>query len=89
MTSAGAAGSHSLKALGPKIISGDLQPAFMVDLQQKDLRLVPEYAEQLRQPLSGVAPASRLLASLQAQGRGRNGTQALVDVTRQLAGKHC
>jgi len=87
VTSAGAAGSHSLKALGPKIIAGDLKPAFMVDLQQKDLRLVLECAEQIKQPLPGVALAKQLLAALQAQGRGRDGTQALVDVIRQLGEK--
>lgn len=84
VTSAGAAGSYSLKALGPKIIAGDFKPAFMVDLQQKDLRLVLEYAEQLKLPLPGVALAKQLLAVLQAQGRGRDGTQALIDVIRQL-----
>jgi len=87
VTSAGAAGSHSLKALGPKIIAGDFKPAFMVDLQQKDLRLVIEYAEQLKQPLPGVALARQLLAVLQAHGRGRDGTQAMVDVIRQLGRK--
>jgi 2-hydroxy-3-oxopropionate reductase len=87
VTSAGAAGSHSLKVLGRKIIDGDLKPAFMVDLQQKDLRLVIEYADQIRQPLPGVALARQLLAVLQAQGRGRDGTQAMVDVIRQLAKK--
>lgn len=87
VTSAGAAGSHSLKALGPKIISGDLGPAFMVDLQQKDLRLVLECAEKINQPLPGVALAKQLLAALQAQGRGRDGTQALVDIIRQLGKK--
>ncbi len=87
VTSAGAAASHSLKALGPKVIAGDFAPAFMVDLQQKDLRLVLECAEQLKQPLLGVALAKQLLAVLQAQGRGRDGTQALVDVIRQLAGR--
>lgn len=84
VTSAGAASSHSLRALGPKIIAGDFKPAFMVDLQQKDLRLVLEYAEQVRQSLPGVALARQLLTVLQAQGRGRDGTQALVDVIRQL-----
>jgi len=87
VTSAGAAGSHSLKALGPKIIAGDLKPAFMVDLQQKDLRLVLEYADQLKQPLPGVALAKQLLAVLQAKGRGKDGTQALIDVIRFLAAK--
>lgn len=85
VTSAGAASSHSLKALGPKIIAGDLKPAFMVDLQQKDLRLVLEYAEKINQPLPGVALAKQLLAVLQAKGRGKDGTQALIDVIRGLA----
>lgn len=84
VTSAGAAGSHSLKVLGRKIIDGDLKPAFMVDLQQKDLRLVMECAEQINQPLPGAALAHQLLAVLQAWGRGRDGTQALIDVIRQL-----
>lgn len=87
VTSAGAAGSHSLKALGPKIIAGDFKPAFMVDLQLKDLRLVMECAQQLNLPLPGTALAQQLLAVLQAQGRGRDGTQALVEVIRQLAKK--
>jgi len=88
VTSAGAASSHSLKALGPKIIAGDLAPAFKVDLQQKDLRLVMEYAEQINQPLPGTALAKQLLAVLQTWGRGTDGTQALIDVIRQLAEQH-
>ncbi|MEN6577720.1 MAG: NAD(P)-dependent oxidoreductase [Phycisphaerales bacterium] len=86
VTTAGAAGSHSLKVLGPKVAAGDLKPAFMVDLQQKDLRLVLEYAEQIGQPLPGTALVKQLFAVLQAQGRGRDGTHALIDVLRQLAG---
>jgi len=85
VTSAGAASSHSLKALGPKIIAGDFKPAFMVDLQQKDLRLILEYAEQLKLPLPGVALVHQLFTALQARGRGRDGTHAMIDVIRQLA----
>jgi len=85
VTSAGAASSHSLKVLGRKIVDGDLRPAFMVDLQQKDLRLVLECADQLKIPLPGVALAKQLLGVLQAKGRGRDGTQALIDVIRGLS----
>lgn len=85
VTSAGAASSHSLKALGPKIIAGDFKPAFMVDLQQKDLRLVLECAQQMKLPLPGTVLVHQLFTALQAQGRGRDGTQALIDVIRQLA----
>ncbi|MCX5632933.1 MAG: NAD(P)-dependent oxidoreductase [Phycisphaerae bacterium] len=87
-TSAGAAGSHSLKALGPKIIAGDFKPAFSVDLQLKDLKLVLEYAEKINQPLPGTVLAKELLSVLKTQGRGSDGTQALFDVIKQLsAGK--
>lgn len=86
-TVAGAAGSHSLKVLGLKIIAGDFKPAFMVDLQVKDLRLVLEYAEKINQPLPGAALIKELFSVLQAQGRGKDGTQALFDVIRQMADK--
>jgi 3-hydroxyisobutyrate dehydrogenase len=85
VTSAGAASSHSLKALGPKILASDFKPAFMVDLQQKDLRLVLECAEQMKLPLPGTALVHQLFTALQTQGRGRDGTQALIDVIRGLA----
>jgi 3-hydroxyisobutyrate dehydrogenase len=86
-TSAGAAGSNSLKNLGPKVIAGDFAPAFMVDLQLKDLRLVLEYAEEINQPLPGVALVKELLSVLKAQGCGRDGTQALYKVIKQLGKK--
>lgn len=87
-TSAGAAGSNSLKILGPKIIAGDLAPAFMVDLQLKDLKLVLELAKQIDQPLPGVALATELMTMLQKQGRGKDGAHALIDIIRQLRDKH-
>ncbi len=86
-TSAGAAGSPALKVLGPKIIAGDFKPAFMVDLQVKDLRLVLEYAEKIGQPLPGTTLVKELFTVLQKQGRGKDGTHALFDVIRQLAEK--
>jgi 3-hydroxyisobutyrate dehydrogenase len=84
VTSGGAAYSHSLKVLGAKILAGDMAPAFRVDLQLKDLRLVMDTARRIGQPLPGVALAMQLLESLAAKGRGRDGTQALIDVIRRL-----
>lgn len=84
VTCGGAAYSHSLKVLGAKILAGDMAPAFMVDLQLKDLRLVMETARRIGQPLPGTALAMQLLGSLAAKGRGRDGTQALIDVIRSL-----
>jgi 4-hydroxybutyrate dehydrogenase/sulfolactaldehyde 3-reductase len=64
-----------------------MKPAFMVDLQLKDLRLVMETARKIGQPLPGTKLAMELLQKLSEQGRGKDGTQALVDVIRQLANK--
>ena len=46
-----------------------------------------EIAEEIKQPLPGTALVKELLSVLKAQGRGRDGTQALIDVIRQLGRK--
>ena len=83
---AGAANSWALENLGRKILKRDFAPAFMVRLQQKDLRLVAEAARELQVPVIGSALVHQLLTSLEAMGRGDDGTQALVNVLESLAG---
>jgi 3-hydroxyisobutyrate dehydrogenase len=83
----GAAGSWQLQNLGPKMIKGDFAPGFTIDLQQKDLRLVMEAASQSHTPLPGAALVHQLFTAAQADGRGKEGTQALFAVLRKLAGK--
>lgn len=82
----GAANSWALEILGKKIIDGDFKPAFMVKLQQKDLRLVLDSARSSHTPLPGASLAHQLFASLEAEGRGDDGTQAMVKVIERLAG---
>jgi 3-hydroxyisobutyrate dehydrogenase len=84
VTCGGAAYSHALKVLGAKILAGDMAPTFMVDLQLKDLHIALDLARRIGQPLPGTALATQLLESLSAKGRGRDGTQALIDVIRAL-----
>ena len=79
----GAAGSWQLANLGPRMIKGDFAPGFMIDLQVKDLRLVCEAARE-----AGLDPAAtdlvkRLFETGQAEGRGRQGTQALFAVVER------
>ena len=81
----GAAASWQLNTLGPKLINGDFDPGFMVKLQQKDLRLVIESAQELNVSIPGTSLVSQLFASLLAQGLGDEGTQALVKVHEQLS----
>jgi 3-hydroxyisobutyrate dehydrogenase len=85
--SAGAGSSRSLTNLGPKMIAGDFAPAFKVDLQLKDLRLVQETAREIGQPLPATALATELLQILAAHGRGSDGTQALYDIILSLGRK--
>lgn len=82
---AGAANSWALENLGRKILRRDFAPAFMVRLQQKDLKLVEEAARELHVPVIGSGLVHQLLASLEAAGRGDDGTQALVTVLESLA----
>ena len=81
----GAAGSWQLSNLGPKIIKRDFAPGFMVELLQKDLRLVNEAAESTKTPLLATTLIHQLFGSLEAVGDGKLGTQALAKVIERLA----
>ena len=86
VVSAGAAGSWMLSNLAPRAVRGDFAPGFMVSLQQKDLRLVLEQAAATQTVLPGTALATQLFRTLEAHGRGGEGTQALADAIAQLSG---
>ncbi len=82
----GAANSWALEVLGKKMIDRDFAPAFMVRLQQKDLRLVLEAAAGAHTPLPGTALVHQLLTAVEAEGRGDDGTQTLYRWLEKLAG---
>ena len=84
--SGGAAASWQLLNLGPKIIAGDFDPGFMVDLIQKDFRILQEVASSSSAPLPATALVRQLFASAQAHGEGRLGTQVLGRAIARLAG---
>jgi 3-hydroxyisobutyrate dehydrogenase len=83
--SAGAAGSWMLSNLAPRLLRGDLNPGFMVKLQEKDLRLVMETSEELSLALPATALVHQLFRAVQADGKGDLGTQALITVMEKLA----
>ena len=82
----GAAGSWMLSNRGPQMIERDWQPGFTIDLQQKDLRLVLEAADEVGAPLPGVALVFQLYRSLQTQGLGSEGNHALVKALEKMSG---
>lgn len=83
--SAGAAHSWQLANLGPKMAVRDYRPGFMIDLQQKDLRLVMQAAQESKVSLPAASLVHQLFSSAQANGHGRDGTQALFDVMQRLS----
>ena len=85
---AGAGGSWQLANLGPRMIAGDFRPGFSINLQQKDLRLVMQSAEQTRTSLPAASLVHQLFTAAQAAGHGKDGTQALFTVVEKLASVH-
>ena len=81
----GAANSWMLENLGPKIYERDFAPGFMVDLAQKDIRLVLESAAELDLPLVLIPLVTQIFRSAQRMGMGKEGTQAYVKVLERLA----
>jgi len=82
----GAAGSWMLSNRGPQMIERDWRPGFTIDLQQKDLRLVLEAADELGVPLPGTALVFQLYRALQTRGLGSEGNHALVKSLEDLTG---
>ncbi len=83
--SSGAAGSWMLSNRAPQVINRDFRPGFTIDLQQKDLRLVLEAADELGVPLLGTSTVFQLYRSLQDQGFGGDGNHALVKALENLS----
>jgi 3-hydroxyisobutyrate dehydrogenase len=70
--SGGAAGSWQMSNLGPRIVKGDFAPGFMVRLQQKDLKLVLQAANDVK--------------LVERMGLEDEGTQALIKAYEAQAG---
>jgi len=81
----GAAASWQLNTLGPKLIQGDFEPGFMIKLQQKDLRLVIEAAQEMGVSVPATSLVNQFFIGLLSQGLGDEGTQALVKAHEQLS----
>ena len=80
----GAAGSWMLANRGPQMIADDWRPGFTIDLQQKDLRLVLDAADDDGTPLPATALIFQFYRALQASGHGHLGNHALIKALEQL-----
>ncbi|MEO1288759.1 MAG: NAD(P)-dependent oxidoreductase, partial [Chloroflexota bacterium] len=82
----GAAGSWMLSNRGNQMIERYFEPGFTIDLQQKDLRLVLEAADQLGIPVLATSMIFNLYRTLQQQGLGGDGNHALVKALEKMTG---
>lgn len=80
----GAGGSWMLSKRAPQVLDNYWQPGFMIDLQQKDLDLVLDYAGELGVPLLATGIIHQLYARLQKEGKGRLGNHALIQALEPL-----
>ncbi len=84
--SGGAAGSWMVDNLGQKVLDGDFVPGFMVDLAQKDLRLVLESAAEMNMPLFTTPIVNQVFRSTQQADNGRDGMQGYIKALEAMAG---
>ena len=87
LVAAGAAGSFAMNTLGRRILKGDFAPGFFIDHFIKDLRLCIEECHRMQLVLPGLTQAEQIYSALQAQGRGKNGTQNLIEGIAKLSDK--
>lgn len=85
--SGGAAQSWQLVNLGPKMVKRDYEPGFKISHFKKDLRIARELGEDALLPLLGAGMVYELLKSVEAEGFGEKGTQALILALEKLAGR--
>jgi 3-hydroxyisobutyrate dehydrogenase len=81
----GAGSSWAMVNYAPKMLAGDFRPGFMIDLQQKDLRIVLDNAFADHISVPGAALVHELYNALQKDGGGREGNHALIKVIERLS----
>ena len=76
--SAGAAGSHSLNSLAPRILKEDYSPGFYMKHFIKDLKIAIESADEMGLHLPSMRFVCHLYEKLADAGYENEGTQALI-----------
>jgi len=80
----GAASCWSINNLGPRIVSGNYEPGFVVDHFIKDMGIALQEADGVGLSLPGLALVHKLYLEVKAQGHGRLGTHALMLALKAL-----
>ena len=79
-----AAGKGHMSTTYPsKVLRGDLEPAFMIDLAKKDLDIAIKFSKTLGVPVSLAIQAEKIYTDAQADGRGRQDWTAIFDMLQK------
>jgi 3-hydroxyisobutyrate dehydrogenase len=81
----GAAGCWALSNIAPRILKRDFEPGFFVEHFVKDMGIALDEAKRMNLALPGLALVHQLYVSLQANGGGKQGTQALMLVLERMS----
>jgi 3-hydroxyisobutyrate dehydrogenase-like beta-hydroxyacid dehydrogenase len=82
-----AATSRMLEVRGPSMATGDYAtPMMKVDVFQKDLNIIADFAQQAKCPVPLFSASVPLFTAVAAQGMGLHDTGAVISVLRFLAG---
>jgi len=68
-----------------KVLKGDIEPGFTIDLAHKDLTLIVEAANAVKVPIPIAAAARESFSTARGQGHGDKDFSAMVDVLCELA----
>jgi 4-hydroxybutyrate dehydrogenase/sulfolactaldehyde 3-reductase len=69
-----------------KVLKGDLDPGFTIDLAHKDLTLIVEAANAARVPVPIAAAAREAFNTARSRGYGHRDFSSMVDVLCEVAG---
>ena len=69
-----------------KVLAGDIEPGFTIDLAHKDLSLIIEAANAAKVPMPIAAAAREAFSTARARGFGQKDFSAMVDALCELAG---
>lgn len=76
--SGGAAGSWAVENMAPRMMKGDFKPGFFIEHLIKDIGIALEEAKKMNISLPALSLFHRLYIMSDAQGRAKDGTQALL-----------
>jgi 2-hydroxy-3-oxopropionate reductase len=82
----GLAGSNVLEAKALRVMDGNFEPGFKIDLHIKDLVNAMETARQIGVPLFLTAQVLEIMQSLKVEGKGQKDHSGILNFYEKLAG---